>query len=412
MGEDQLPNKMSKPDDKRQGVHAIDSTSSSRLRSHQIRDHYKAERNITWYDSERMKPYRMFVLKLVGLLPFVFFECLSVYFFASGSPFPGLSVTASVLITHGFACVLLPLALYPWLPRSYRETAWLSTGLIWGFSFTLPVLGPGCIVLILKLVKKVDKCAVVQKRMDWVVGSRVPNAEGLDFTSGQDSSESILQVMNGADPLARRNLVLATKRLPAEEAVPVLRTGLRDSDEEVKLYSQAILSKLVERYEAIVADLKKEYEEKPMDSGVTLRLAEQYCEIVELDLITDHELQLFYLNRSVSLLEDILKREPGNDHVWRLLAKYQLMVNKPDQALNSVEELRALGVSNEVLAPVEIEALFQKRRWSEFRKQLTNGVIDRFCDPQLQSLGEFWIGGPRPSHGGPGAMVSEAGAAG
>ena len=412
MGEDLTSHEKSELEEERDSVRPKDDNSSAHLWSHRLRDQYKAPRKTKWYESERMRPVRVLGLKLIGLVPFAFFEILSVYFFVTASPFPGLSLTASILVAHVFACVLLPLGLYPWLPPSYRETAWLSTGLIWGFSFTLPLFGPACVMLILNLVHKVNHCSVDLKSMDWVVGSQVPDAEGVDFTSGQDSSDSILQVMNGADPLARRNLVLATKRLPPDEAVPVLRTGLRDSDEEVKLYSQAILSKLVERYEAIVADLKKEYDARPTDSGVMLRLAEQYCEIVELDLVTDHELQRFYLNSSVSLLEDILKREPGNDHVWRLLAKYQLMVDEPDSALKSVGELRALGVSEEVLAPVEIEALFQKRRWSQFRKQLTDGVIDRFCDPQLQSLGEFWIGAPASSAGGPGAKISQAGAAG
>ncbi len=226
--------------------------------SRRMRDQYKLDQKSSWYDSNPARVLRKQSVRLLGLLPFLLFETLSVFFFATGNQFPGLLNTASVLVPHGFACVLLPMSLYPWLPLSYRKCWGLSSGLIMGFALTLPVFGPACIMIILRLLNKVSTCKTTQNSSTWIVGSQVPDAEELDFANGGSAADSILQVMNGADPVARRNLVLATKRLSPAEAVPVLRTGLRDSDEEVKLYAQGILSKLVERYEGTVAALKKD----------------------------------------------------------------------------------------------------------------------------------------------------------
>ena len=370
----------------------LNRVSTPRLSSDAFRAQFRSQSRSRWWQAEGGSIGWGRLLRMLGLVPFLFFECLSVYYFASGSNFLGLQEKASVLLPHLLACLVLPWALFPWLPPSYRESSWLSSGLILGIALTLPVFGPGCVIVILKLLNKLGRSEVKKKEPFWVVGSRVPDAEGVDFVSGKDSSDSILQVMNGPDPIARRNLVLATKRLPPEEAVPVLRAGLRDSDEEVKLYSQGILSQLVERYEEMVAKLKNDLLSSPDDCGLLLRLAEQLCEIVELSLVADRELQLFYLEGAIDLLEKVHAKEPGNAHVMVLLAKYHLMVSNPDAAMLVVEQLRELRASEEVLEAIEIEALFQKRSWPEFRERLGESAMSRFCDPQLQSLSEFWIG--------------------
>lgn len=373
-------------------VEAMKNVPSSRLSSDQFRAQFRSRDRGRWWQSDSEEGRWRPVLRVLRFLPFILFECFSGYSLAFESSYFGLSEKASVLLPHGVACLVLPVALFPWLPASYRESSWLTTGLVLGISLPLPLFGPVCVMVILKLLNKLSTCKVKNEVPFWVVGSRVPDAEGVDFVRGKDSSDSILQVMNGPNPIARRNLILATKRLPPEEAVPILRTGLRDSDEEVKLYAQGILSQLVERYEDSVADLKKDLLSHPDDTVLSVRLAEQLCEIVDLNLVTDRELQLFYISNAVELLEKVLDLEPGNDEVLILLARYHLKINEPDAALGAVERLRELGTSSEVLEPVEIEAFFQKRCWPEFRARLSGGLVNRFCDPQLQRLSEYWIG--------------------
>jgi hypothetical protein len=365
---------------------------TSRLSSVSLRAHSRNH----WWQSENEGVGWGRVIRLVGLVPFLFFESLSVYYFAFGASFFGLPDKVSVLLPHGLACLGLPWALFPWLPPSYRKAKWLSSGLILGIALSLPVFGPACVLTILKLLNKLSGRHGKKEGASWVVGSRVPDAEGVDLVSGKDASDSIFQVMNGPDPIARRNLVLATKRLPAVEAVPVLRAGLRDSDEEVKLYAQGILSKLVERYEEMVAKLKKDLLSSPDDCVLLLQLAEQLCEIVELSLVADRELQLFYLESAIELLEKVRALEPANDHVMVLLAKYHLMIDDPDAAMALVAELRELGTTLDVLEAIEIEALYQKRQWHEFREKLSGVVMNRFYDPQLLNLSGFWVG----SHSG------------
>ena len=104
-----------------------------------------------------------------------------------------------------------------------------------------------------------------------------------------------------------------------------------------------------------------------------------------------------------------MELDPQHDHVMVNLARYHLMVNHSDQALALVERMRGHGVGSEVWEPLEIEALFQKRSWKEFRSRLQEGLLNRFCDPRLQSVGDFWIGAPTSSAAPVEARISAQG---
>lgn len=319
-------------------------------------------------------------------------EGLAVWFFSTERSLGGLGYESGVVIFHIFASLLLPFSLYPSLPRSYREDWWLSFGLIFGISSTLPLFGPACVLVILKLLNRTLAPQQDSVDLPFVTGSRVPNAEEHDFVSGLNGVASILQIMVGPDPIARRNLILATKRLGAEQAIPILRTGLRDDDEEVKLYSQGILSQLVEQYEKSIAELKIAVEKAPEDSALMIRLAELYFEIVDLDLITDAGLQTFYIDRSIALLKQVVAHEPDNEEAVLKVIKYHLRLEQTAEAAACLQSLREKGVASELIEPIEVELLFLIRSWDSFRTRVRDGMINRFCDPGLLSLEEFWFG--------------------
>ena len=324
-------------------------------------------------------------------LPFLFFEGIAVGSFFGEIGLLGRSFEEGVLFFHTLASLFLPFALWPWLPASYQENRFLSFGLTIGFSCTLPILGPFCILLLLGVIKEKRRCKGDENGEEFVFGSRIPDASELDLGSGVQSVDSILQIMIGADPHARRNLILATKRLSSEQAVPILRTGLRDCDEETKLYSQAMLSQLVERCEKNITELKKQVEEFPGDREALFRLAEQYYELVELDLVTDAEMQRFYVLRAIELLEEVHSIDLDDSDTLFRLVRYHLRIEQLEEAEGYLNRLRERGLSAELLEPFEIEILFCRRSWSQFRKRIQSTLVNRFCDPSLQEAGEFWM---------------------
>ena len=328
---------------------------------------------------------------LFRMAPFVVLELAAVWIFLTQAPWFGENFEAGVVLLHSVASLALAIALHPFLPLAYQECRTLSGSLIFGLSMSLPVFGPACVIIILSLIRKSRKCVATRNREPWVIGSRVPDAELTDYSSGRDSADSILQIMVGSDPIARRNLILATKRLSSDQAIPVLRTGLRDSDEETKLYSQAILSQIEEKYEKTIADLKAQCEQKPQETACRLRLAEQYHEIVDLDLVTDSELQDFYIRNAIKLLMEVVNEEPRHEQAHIDLVRYHLRIGESREASVWLGRLRELNVSNEVLEVYEVEILFNQRAWERLRSRIREGMRNRFCDPALQAAGEFWF---------------------
>ncbi len=345
--------------------------------------------------------------RFLRCLPFLVFESVALIVFILESSLLGRSFEAGVLLFHGLASLLFPFALRAWLPASYIENRYLSFFLVFGFACSLPLFGPLCVLVLLGVIKEKRPSQGDVKQAPLIVGSRIPDAADLDFGSGPQTVDSILQIMIGADPLARRNLILATKRLNPEQAIPILRTGLRDCDEETKLYSQAMLSQLVERCERNISELKSRVAQVPDDKDAMFRLAEQYFEIVELDLVTDAELQRFYVIRAIELLENVLSSDCEDDTVLFRLVQYHLRIEQIEEAEGYLDCLRERGVSSELLEPFEVEILYCRRSWTHFRTRIQTTVVNRFCDPSLQKAGEFWMKPGSTSSLGQFARISE-----
>ncbi len=325
-------------------------------------------------------------------VPFLFFEGLSLWLLGLQVGVLGLPYQLSVLGMHGVACLFLWWAVCVWKPRAGGENAGVLGAMVLGLSISLPVAGPTCVFLMLYLIGE-RRPAVVKKEVEspFTIGTRVPSASELDFVNGPDASTSMLGVMTGPDVESRRNLILGARNLPANDAVPLLRTGLIDSDEEVKLYSQSRLSAIVEQYEETIASFKQGLDEKPEDTSLLLSLAEQYTELVTLDLVIDPEIQRFYLRQAADLTERACRVAPEETQPWMARAQYALALGDTEVASQAIEHLEQLGAGSEVTEPLAIEVCFLRRDWDQFRESLAEGLRNRFVAPSVQALGEFWL---------------------
>eukprot|EP01035_Chromulina_nebulosa_P034026 gene34026-45608_t len=105
-------------------------------------------------------------------------------------------------------------------------------------------------------------------------------------------------------PSPGRNAILALRELDPIVAIPLLRKGLQDSDEQVRIYAQNILSGLIERFEANLKELEQRVAAEPAAALHAIRLAEHFHELVYLDVAGDDETAAHYL----ATAQDILHR--------------------------------------------------------------------------------------------------------
>jgi hypothetical protein len=185
---------------------------------------------------------------------------------------------------------------------------------------------------------------------------------------GRDGAIEIeARVRFATDPERRVQAVLGTRSLAVPQATRLLRLGLRDPVDDVRLLAHALLEARQREADASLAEL----EGALADAGeaerprVELLLAELYLDLSGSGLMTG-ELEAVALGRARVLLE---RRRAGTEDPASesrdtrarrclLLGKVLLGQRQPGPAQAMLEESRRLGMPDLVLAPGLAEAAF------------------------------------------------------
>lgn len=201
---------------------------------------------------------------------------------------------------------------------------------------------------------------------------------------------SIAEILRGPDPASRRSAILAAKELEVRQSLPLLRKGLQDSDEQVRIYAQNILSGMLESFESRIKELEKRSQDRPTDSATALSLAEQYFELVYLDVAGDEETSDHLLAKAVTMLEQAAKQSPKNAHIALLRLRYALRQRDRKAATAALAKLESLRIDEQMVLPWRIELAFQHQDWAALKELLGRFQSQGYLNPRIEMLARFW----------------------
>lgn len=205
---------------------------------------------------------------------------------------------------------------------------------------------------------------------------------------------SIAEILRGPDPSKRRSAILASKELDVKLALPLLRKGLQDSDEQVRIYAQNILSGMLESFEGRIKELEKRSRDKPADSATAVSLAEQYFELIYLDVAGDEETSNHLLGKAVETLEQAAVQSPSNSHIALLQLRYSLRQRDTERAVKALEKLKSFSMDEQMVLPWQAELAYQQRDWKSMRSLLGRFLSRGYMNPRIEQLAKFWKAEP------------------
>jgi hypothetical protein len=292
-----------------------------------------------------------------------------------------------IVLLHFAACGLLAPLFSGLLPSSSRPEKRLSLLLIFGFSSTLPVVGPLLVLAFTQLIRRLHPASDFEK--NFYFGDNpyltAPNEKAaLDKTT-----HSIVEILNSANTENRRKAILAVRNLNLQAAIPILRHAQEDSDEQVRIFARSLLTR-------IMADLEsslKMVEGKTLQSEQAVErmiyVVERYHQFVELGLISERNRKI-YLDKAILLLTEVHQRQPADEKILCLLLKYCISNGRIKDARKYLGKLREVNCGAADTVPWELEIAFIGRDWQAFQALLEKLKEDHSRDPKFRELYSFW----------------------
>ncbi len=271
------------------------------------------------------------------------------------------------------------------LPPAQRAAWWLPASC----ALVFPVIGLAAALALVLVLRRPPKDRSGKR---YVVWNEQPQAEWSDSLPAGSAGQSIVEILQSPRTQLRRNAVLALRELDPQMAIPLLRKGLQDSDEQVRIYAQNILSTMLERFEGGLKELALQLRENPAAALPARRLAEQFFELVYLDVAGDDETAAHYLAQALGLLERAAAAAPDDREIAFLGLRYALRARDAATARRWHARLDPAQLESQHLLPWRMELAFLEGNWPGLRALFATFARGRFFNPRIDEVAKFWAG--------------------
>ena len=147
------------------------------------------------------------------------------------------------IFSHALACLMLCGAVWLLLPARYRAPLPWSPIFIFSLAFFVPVIGA------LGVVASIFPALYLPRKRDRQAWQSV-GIPGLPFRAHAQTRSPIFAdgglqdvLRHAPDPDQRLAALLATRRMPGKDAVPILKLALGDPSDDVRLLAYSMLDK-------------------------------------------------------------------------------------------------------------------------------------------------------------------------
>ncbi|UAW99491.1 HEAT repeat domain-containing protein [Halopseudomonas nanhaiensis] len=293
------------------------------------------------------------------------------------------------VLPHAAASALLTLAVWRLLPARYRRPLPWSPLFLFSLAFFIPVLGA------VGLIAAVFPALYTQRSHDEPMWQSlgVPKLPFRPLESGRSPmfhDGGLQDVLNlASDPEQRLAALMATRRMPAHDSIPILKLALRDSSDDVRLLAYSMLdqkeSRINQRIERLIEEIGSDGAGSAAQHAA---LARWYWELAYLGLaqgsVLDHVLDQAWTHSARSL-----ELEP-NPELDLLAGRVALERGDIVTARHQFNSARLQGVSPDKVLPFLAEAAFVSGRYAEVRRLLHSLPAGATLRPPFADIARYW----------------------
>ncbi|GEK73161.1 MULTISPECIES: HEAT repeat domain-containing protein [Halomonas] len=197
-------------------------------------------------------------------------------------------------------------------------------------------------------------------------------------------------VLSGAGaPQQRQQAILACRHLPRRQAVPLLRQGLMDAADDVRLLAYSMLNAIERELDSRLLALTRTIEHGDDPTGRRAEaISTLYWEYAYLGLAQGSTLR-YLLEQALAFIDQALDHQATAQR-WLQRGRLCAMLGDVAGAERAFAHCEHLGMDDDDLAPRRAELAFQQRRFPEVRRQLARLSAAAAGDPTLHPVASFW----------------------
>ncbi|WP_394240237.1 tetratricopeptide repeat protein [Halopseudomonas laoshanensis] len=300
-----------------------------------------------------------------------------------------------IVLPHAVACVLLALALWAFLPKRYKSPLPWAPLFLFSIAFFIPLLG------MIGVIFSVFPALYLQRQRDEQVWQTM-GVPGLPFRPLERRHSPMFQdgglqdvLYLATDPERRLNALLATRRMPSHESVPILKLALRDPADDVRLLAYSMLdqkeSGINQRIERLLDRLGQSDETSAEESREAIHagLARWYWELAYLGLaqgsVLDH-----VLGQARKHAEQSLALQ-SNPEIHLLAGRIALEQGDLPAARTFFQQAQTGGIQFEKIAPFLAEAAFAAGEYDQVPRLLAKLPEHALTRPPFAALARYWL---------------------
>jgi hypothetical protein len=296
-----------------------------------------------------------------------------------------------IVLPHTVACALLAMALWFFLPTRYKSPLPWAPLFLFSIAFFIPLVG------MIGVIVSVFPALYTQRKSEEQVW-QTTGVPGLPFRPLERRHSPMFQdgglqdvLYLATDPERRLNALLATRRMPAHESVPILKLALRDPADDVRLLAYSMLdqkeSGINQRIERLLDRLGDSEEESP--DATHAGLARWYWELAYLGLAQGSVLE-HVLDQARKHAEQSLAIH-SNPELSLLAGRIALEQNELNAARKYFKQAETGGIQLEKIAPFLAETAFVAREYHEVPQLLARLPAHALTRPPFAELARYWL---------------------
>jgi len=296
---------------------------------------------------------------------------------------------------HVLANMIMAWGLQGPLPARYRTSFYKAFCCYFTLGFFIPVLANiGLLMVFIFGVRKEKLADRNTKNWRHIPQPLMPNQapdmrDNLKF-GGHGMPSRLLKSDNLEDHLG---IVLATRFMRDENAVPLLYTAIKSPLDDVRLLAFSLLEKRSAHINGRIEVLQDrlEFLEKGEESAkIHVSIANCYLRLVTLELI-QAEMKTQALEKARRHLAEALDSDASDRNSHFALGQVLLAQGKADQAQAAFSEALNLGFAPMHVYPMLARTAYMKRQFGKVPKYLKRIPFEHRNYPPLANVAAYWL---------------------